>query len=234
MTTESELQHAFRLFFSDLDLCGCGEPEQSFMVVFRILISTPRPGGEDAFNAGRYSWLGTYAVGVSQVILSMLTTADLVEHGTGIGGSWLTPKGTYYRAVLGRLNVDEVMGAGLPHDGDECTDACWALTEEQLRVAPGPILPGQGYAFDPQSRLPPNPNSAAPAGLTAEMINRAFGINEPRIEVPDKIPSEWVTPLRDEADRLPRGRNPYIGCREVGGTWIHGRPHSCPVSARGF
>lgn len=35
-------------------------------------------------------------------------------------------------------------------------------------------------------------------------------------------------------DRLPRVRNPRIGCENVDGTWIHGRPHDCPRSARGF
>jgi hypothetical protein len=41
-------------------------------------------------------------------------------------------------------------------------------------------------------------------------------------------------PKPDPADRLPRGRNPRIGCEHVDGTWIHGRPHDCPKSARGF
>lgn len=39
----------------------------------------------------------------------------------------------------------------------------------------------------------------------------------------------------DPADRLPRRRNPRIGCKEYpGGTWIHGRPHDCPRSVRGL
>lgn len=38
----------------------------------------------------------------------------------------------------------------------------------------------------------------------------------------------------DPDDRLPSGgRNAYIGCHEIDGTIIHGRPHSCPVWARG-
>lgn len=33
----------------------------------------------------------------------------------------------------------------------------------------------------------------------------------------------------DPDDRLPRSRNPHIGCYEhASGTWIHGRPHDCP------
>lgn len=29
------------------------------------------------------------------------------------------------------------------------------------------------------------------------------------------------------------GRNPQIGCRKVDATWVHGRPHDCPIHARG-
>lgn len=33
----------------------------------------------------------------------------------------------------------------------------------------------------------------------------------------------------DPDDRLPRRRNPRIGCEEhASGTWIHGDPHDCP------
>lgn len=38
----------------------------------------------------------------------------------------------------------------------------------------------------------------------------------------------------DPDDRLPSGgRNVYIGCREIDGTYIHGDPHDCPKWARG-
>lgn len=232
--TELELAHARRLFYEDLGMCGCGsDPEHVIILVFRILVCTPRPGTEDAFNPDRYDWLNLNA-GAAQLILGLLTNADLLEHGGAIEGSWLTNKGVYYRATLGKLTWDEIEVVDGPHGGLPCKASCWVLTEDQKRTAPGPIRPRGDRAFEPQNRLPSHPNSPTPAGLTEEMFNRALGINEPRIEVPDTIPSEWVAPLRDEADRLPRGRNPYIGCREVNGTWIHGRPHSCPISARGF
>jgi hypothetical protein len=45
---------------------------------------------------------------------------------------------------------------------------------------------------------------------------------------------ELVLAEPDLHDRLPRRRNPRIWCEEVDGTWIHGSPHNCPRSARGF
>ena len=41
-----------------------------------------------------------------------------------------------------------------------------------------------------------------------------------------------ATPVAAAEDRLPRRRNPRIGCEENHGTWIHGRPHSCPKWTR--
>lgn len=58
--------------------------------------------------------------------------------------------------------------------------------------------------------------------------------NLPPVDVPDTIPTEWLRDGRPREDRLPRSRNPFIGCRQLDGTWIHGRPHDCPRSARGF
>lgn len=48
------------------------------------------------------------------------------------------------------------------------------------------------------------------------------------------VPQLPAPPEPHPDDRLPRVRNPRIGCEPVDGTWIHGRPHSCPRSARGF
>ena len=37
----------------------------------------------------------------------------------------------------------------------------------------------------------------------------------------------------DPDDRLPRRRNPRIGCEQhASGTWIHGAPHTCPKWTR--
>lgn len=57
------------------------------------------------------------------------------------------------------------------------------------------------------------------------------------LRVPD-TPAELAPSLGrreagDARDTLPRRRNPAIGCRQVEGTWIHGRPHDCPRFARG-
>lgn len=46
-------------------------------------------------------------------------------------------------------------------------------------------------------------------------------------------PAVESKPRADPADRLPRRRNPRIGCeRYESGTWIHGDPHDCPKGAR--
>ena len=245
-----ELQHAHRLFYTDLRMCGCGSPGDSFTVIFRVLVATPRSGGVDAFNTGRYDWLTqgvSNGAGVSDLLLTLLSRAGLMEHGSAIGGSWLTPKGEYFRATLGGLTWDAVDTTGPPHENGECTDACWELSEAQRRTAPGPILPRREVSDTWPGRLSQEAvegamrqmwENAAPQPFIEpgfmSTVNPPSGV--PFIEVPDTVAELWPAPEeeRPEADRLPRGRNPFIGCRELHGTWIHGRPHDCPRTARGF
>ena len=52
------------------------------------------------------------------------------------------------------------------------------------------------------------------------------------IDQPSPMPPRRLR-VADERDILPRRRNVNIGCRQVDGTWIHGRPHDCPRFARG-
>ena len=40
-------------------------------------------------------------------------------------------------------------------------------------------------------------------------------------------------PHRREPTKPVVGRNPQVGCRKVDASWIHGRPHDCPIHARG-
>lgn len=66
----------------------------------------------------------------------------------------------------------------------------------------------------------------------AAAINADPGVLEPLVPGIGAVMAEHglrfaVEP--DPRDRLPRRRNPRIGCYEhANGTWIHGRPHDCP------
>jgi hypothetical protein len=85
--------------------------------------------------------------------------------------------------------------------------------EEAAKIPPGAALSVQrgGFSFSPDGDVAIiELHGVAPAAPAAQL------------------------PKPDPADRLPRVRNPRIGCEQMDGTWIHGRPHDCPKSARGF
>lgn len=82
------------------------------------------------------------------------------------------------------------------------------------------------------------------AELAAVRVNAAISVQPPwlsatghtvLIELHGMEPAAPPAPLPkpDPADRLPRHRNPRIGCEQLDGTWVHGRPHDCPEWLRG-
>jgi hypothetical protein len=117
------LEHAYQLFYSDLDLCGCGNPENAYELVRDLLALAP------FYEDGRWrlaeSLIGT--PGACHMVLGMLEHAGLLDHGTSLRGAWLTDKGHWYLAALREVQFDDLDEVGFPHDGEACTDACWRL-----------------------------------------------------------------------------------------------------------
>lgn len=118
------LEHLYQLFYGDLDLCGCGSPEDVWKLIADALKLAPFYEHPNAVR----ELIGQ--PGAYHMVLSALTNAGLIEHGGSIGGSWITPKGQWYRQALAGvtdwLALDvAVDDAGFPHDAQGCTDACW-------------------------------------------------------------------------------------------------------------
>ena len=120
---ENVLQHINKLLYMDLGLCGCGLPEEAFDLVRDLLGLAPFYQSEDV----RDQVAALCGTGPARhMALSMLTNADLLEHGGGIDGSWLTDKGRWYLGALRTVDDWDEIAVGLPHDGGECADSCWA------------------------------------------------------------------------------------------------------------
>lgn len=120
--------HIYRLIYADddLGLCGCGTPEAAFSLVRDIL--NLAPFYEDQRWRQVEELVGND--GAHHIVLSMLTRAGLIEHGSSISGSWLTDKGRYYQTALAGIADWDFLDEGnfgYPHDGKDCTDACWRI-----------------------------------------------------------------------------------------------------------
>lgn len=124
---ESAADHIYKLMYGDLSICGCGVPGDAFALVRDLLGLTPFYDNPDEVQ----NLIGGHP-GAYHLILSMLDEAGLIEHGGTIGGSWATKKGTYYLWAMNAVTWDQVdnrelFQVGYPHDGAECTDACWEV-----------------------------------------------------------------------------------------------------------
>ena len=86
-----------KLYYEDLGMCGCGHVEdlQQFLVDLMII--------QNGYKAGDFSY-DEKAKSVKlliqdnheyafEFILHVLNNAEFLEHGTSVGGSWLTDKG---------------------------------------------------------------------------------------------------------------------------------------------
>ena len=114
-------EHASSILSDDLGLCGCGNAEASYALVRILLGLTPFFNHTEAIEALVPDEAARH------IVLSCLDSAGLIEHGTSIGGSWITPKGAFFLDVLREIgdNWDRLRELGMPHDGGDCTDACW-------------------------------------------------------------------------------------------------------------
>lgn len=125
---ENVLEHLNYVFYSDLKLCGCGDPASAWQLIHGLLKLAPFY--EDQRWKQARELIGSD--GAKHIVLSAMTDADLLEHGGSIGGSWATDKGRWVLWAIDEAGgpedldtrVDEV---GYPHEGQGCSDTCWKV-----------------------------------------------------------------------------------------------------------
>ena len=118
-----ELEEKRRDFINDfyyekLNFCGCGSPWDVLYTIKKILnvISQKKDYDyEDYWNKFRNSLnimidKNNFSVneGVFQIILNVLNNCDVLEHGSSIGGSWLTDYGKELLEHLNALSDDDL------------------------------------------------------------------------------------------------------------------------------
>lgn len=125
---EHAADHANLLFYGNLGLCGCGCPEDAFKLIGDLLALMPLYDDQRWVKAD--ALIGS--PGAAHIVLSHLEeNGGLIEHGSSIGGSWLTDKGRYFQGVLLLLDWDhDVDGptAGMPGVDHDCDLTCWQDT----------------------------------------------------------------------------------------------------------
>ncbi|MEU9415138.1 hypothetical protein [Streptomyces sp. NPDC048272] len=125
---EDTVSHLYKIFYGDLGMCGCGNPDEAYKLIRDLLALTPLYEGSRWQRAEELTGRGA----TNHIILSSLERAGLMEHGSSLNGAWLTDKGEWCLAAMRDVEFSELDGAGYPHDLEECTDNCWTVTLPSL------------------------------------------------------------------------------------------------------
>lgn len=120
-------------YFEKLNFCGCGSPSDTLYVIKNLLnvikIRTDRWDLPD-YNKNRHEYYNLYKKEITdcfnlkdyntnnneysinesviQCFLNVLNNCDVLEHGGGIGGSWLTKYGKQLLEYLNELSDEEL------------------------------------------------------------------------------------------------------------------------------
>lgn len=132
---DDERCHLYALFCGSdgFGFCGCGCPEDAYALVRAVLELCPLFD----HRAEVAALLGDS--GIHYFVLYAIDRTGLIEHGSSVGGSWLTAKGKHYLPLMRKYEWDELGDAGHPHsdegaDGD-CGPGCphWEASTEDYR-----------------------------------------------------------------------------------------------------
>lgn len=129
-TTEDVLSHLHKVFYGDLRLCGCGQPDAAWELIHSVLTHCDTPAENQGWAAlGRE--IGP--PGAVHIVISVLTDADLIEHGGSYVVNWLTDKGKWMLWALNTIGLEDVDDRmdrefiGYPHDGGVCSPECYRI-----------------------------------------------------------------------------------------------------------
>jgi hypothetical protein len=132
------LEHLYKLTADDLRFCGCGCPEDAYNLVRDILALAPFRDHREELRA-----LIGGGDGAFYLVLYVLDSAGLIDHGTSIDGSWITKKGSHYLALMQRHGFDDFdQEYGYPHEGNDCPPSCrhWQASHEDWeKQRPGKV-----------------------------------------------------------------------------------------------
>lgn len=99
---------AFLLGTDSIPNCGCGDPDSTFRLVLDALNLCTIEGTEErkAYTQEKFGMDYVTNNGLVQLLFYVLDDKEFIEHGGGVGYSWLTDAGKVFRALL-HLHLNE-------------------------------------------------------------------------------------------------------------------------------
>jgi len=121
--TAHEINH---IFSDQLHVCGCGRPETTVILIKAILECMPLYD-----NRAKFEKL-VPDEGAQHLILGLMTEADLIEHGGGIGGSWMRDEGKALLKSLQDLAITDPQFESV-FDNETVWEECPKCCPEEVR-----------------------------------------------------------------------------------------------------
>ena len=124
MNKELSIEFVKNFYYEDLGFCGCGNPA-SILCVIKDFLNVIDAYSENKINYKEKERRLSLALlcdeaygieevkvnwGTEQIILNVLNNCDVLEHGSGIGSSWLTLYGEEVLEHLNNLNYKDLEG----------------------------------------------------------------------------------------------------------------------------
>ena len=106
MTTHDDLHFAYTALHADLAICGCGYSDELLAEVLKVLDACP-------LHEGRWEPDDRFGIYGAELLLHVMTEADLLEHGSVVSGSWLTEKGKRLRDIMRDVPLEALENVGI-------------------------------------------------------------------------------------------------------------------------
>ena len=130
---EQRIEFIKDFYYKKLNCCGCGSP-WNILYTIRLVLNTlnkrQNNWNKEDYNKNHSYYYNLYEKeiqlslnlkdenedlddfsineGVKEIVLNLLNNCEVLEHGSGIGGSWLTEYGKELLKYLNELTDDEL------------------------------------------------------------------------------------------------------------------------------
>src|SRR5712664_867709 len=88
---QDDWDHLSRLFYTELNLCGCGNPEAAYDLIRGLLVLADAEW-ETRREMRPFFGDSPASDGAYHIVISALDSAGLTSHGTSISTPWITEK----------------------------------------------------------------------------------------------------------------------------------------------
>lgn len=110
----------YNLYFGKWNFCGCGDPAEAITYI-RDVLACLKERSDSKWKINRLDEVMACEGGPYWIIMYWLDSQGFTEHGSNVGGSWLTQKGEEFLAYLVQGTFEAVLNGEFEIDNNDFT-----------------------------------------------------------------------------------------------------------------